>query len=77
MVAEQLSRLLSLYEEYSLCPDDADYIRADAFEKCPGLTELWTQPFMAKYETKGGPVLIRVRTNHNGNTEYSVDILGK
>ena len=75
VIADQIPTLTHTYE---LCRDDpaqADEYRAEAFESCPGLTQLWTDPFVAQYDTMDVPVMIRFRTTADGGTEFSADIM--
>ena len=69
----------TLTEIYKLClsdPDDQDEYRQEAFERCPGLTELWTSPFTAKYATAESPVMIRFRLTDDGSIEVAGNIIG-
>ena len=71
-VLEQVTRtqLEALTHIYRLCKDDPDHAaehRLEAFESCPGLTELWTQPFAAKYRTADGSVVVRFETKADGS----------
>ena len=71
----QIPFLMNLYErwrdehEY----EDFDVYRAAAFENCPGLTALWTQPFRAEYAAADGKLVLRFRFTDEG-IEVAVDI---
>lgn len=68
----------ALKEIFCLCQEDSENgmeYRAQAFERCPGLAELWMQPFMAMFETKTEPVAVRFK-EMDGQCMYSIDILG-
>lgn len=74
---EQVEALTHIYR---LCRDDpaqASEYRLEAFESCPGLTELWTKPFMAKYRAADGSVVMRFETNADGNTMARAGIADK
>ena len=56
----QLPFLMNLYERWQ---DEHDYedfndYRAAAFERCPGLTALWAQPFRAEYTAADGKLVL-------------------
>ena len=57
--------------------DHAAEYRLEAFGRCPGLTELWTQPFQAKYAAADGTVLIRFRSDANGDLQVATNIIEK
>ena len=58
-------------------PEHAAEYRLEAFGSCSGLTELWTQPFQAKYDASDGAVLIRVRRDANGDLPVAANIMEK
>ena len=65
---------------YRLCRDDpenGEWYRLEALEDCPGLTELWTEPFQAKYMAADGAVLIRCKTDAEGNIHMAADTVEK
>ena len=63
-------------EEIQMEEHAAEY-RLEAFGSCPGLTELWTQPFQAKYDAADGAVLIRFRRDANGDLQVAANIMEK
>ena len=72
---KQLSFLMNLYERWQdehEYEDFSDY-RAAAFERCPGLTALWAQPFRAEYTAADGTLVLRFRFSDEG-IEVAVDI---
>lgn len=71
---EQLETLSSIYKRCQANPEKCDEYRAEAFERCPGLTELWTQPFAARYDSKDRPILIRFRMT-DGEVQVAANIL--
>lgn len=55
------------------CPSDFRAYRNRAMRECPGVTELWTEPFQVEYRAKDGTrALIRFR-ERNGAIQYSID----
>ena len=48
--------------------------RWEAFKRCPGLTEIWEQPFQAKYDVADGELILRLRHTDNG-VEIAADLL--
>jgi len=65
--AEQMRTLCELYDRYER-GGDSEEIRLEAFERCPGLTQLWTEPFQAKYSAADASILIRFR-----GTPYGIE----
>lgn len=59
-----LSRLYERFES----GDDPEEIRLTAFEKCEGLTQIWTQPFMMKYAVSDGMLVVTFK-RENGNLQ--------
>lgn len=62
------------------CTEDMEHAaeyRLEAFESCPGLTELWPQPFQAKYDAADGAVLVRFKTDKNGVLQMAIDTVAK
>lgn len=74
------TQLDALTHIFRLCRDDpaqAEEYRLEAFESCSGLTELWTQPFAAKYKAVDGSVVVRFTTNADGNPVVQAGIAEK
>ena len=46
----------------------------EAFKRCPGLTEIWEQPFQAKYSVADGELILRLRHTEEG-VEIAADLL--
>ena len=74
---EQISTLTQICKRCIEDPRHAAEYRLEAFESCPGLTELWTQPFQAKYDAADGSVLIRFRSDANGDLQVATNIMEK
>lgn len=73
----QIDTLTEICKRCLSDPEHAAAYRLEAFESCPGLTELWPQPFQAKYDARDGAVLIRFKTDENGNLMMTANTAGK
>ena len=62
---EQTSTIMDLFYR---CRggEPSDEIIFCAFESCPGLTRMWTEPFRMDYKARGGTVVIRISETDNG-----------
>ena len=80
LVKVALHQIDTLTEICKRCAEDpahaAEY-RLEAFESCPGLTELWPQPFQAKYDAADGAVLVRFKTDLGGTLHMAIDTVAK
>lgn len=74
---EQIEMLTDICTKCMNDPEHAAEYRLEAFGSCPGLTELWTQPFQAKYDAADGAVLIRFRRDANGGLQVATNIVEK
>ena len=74
---EQVSTLTQICKRCIEDPGHAAEYRLEAFGSCPGLTELWPQPFQAKYDAADGAVLIRFRSDVNGGLQVAANIMEK
>ena len=65
---EQIGYLTRLHERWLYEQDKSDFnaYRVEAFMHCPGLTELWAQPFTALYDVADGQVTLRFRLFEDG-----------
>ena len=72
---EQVSKIMRLYERYTN-GDSPEEIRLCAFESCPGLTEMWTEPYRMDYRAADGTVVIRFRNTENGTEMTGAMIKG-
>ena len=77
IVGRQMAELTRIYKLCRDDPENAEWYRLEAFENCPGLTELWPQPFQANYLAAGGTVTVRLRDDGAGNIQMSAGIVGK
>ena len=48
--------------------------RQEAYKVCPGLTEIWEQPFQATYDVADGELILRLRHTDEG-VEIAADLL--
>jgi predicted RNA-binding Zn-ribbon protein involved in translation (DUF1610 family) len=79
ITSEHIHILTALYRRWldEQVQDDFRAYRDEARKRCPGLTELWTQPFQAEYRAKDGSrALVRFRIR-DGDIQYSVDVIPK
>lgn len=74
---EQVDTLNRLYRMCRDDPGNASEFRNEAFESCPGLTELWTQPFHAKYQAADGLVVIMFKTDTDGKVQMTGFVIEK
>ena len=74
---EQIGILTDICTKCMNDPGHAAEYRLEAFESCPGLTQLWTEPFQAKYDAVDGAVLIRFRSDANGVLQVATNIMEK
>ncbi len=72
----QLPYLKELYQLWLVQPADTDWEawRLDAYERCPGLTTLWFEPFECRYTVAEGTLVIQFRVR-NGTPQYATDLL--
>ena len=55
---------------------DFKALRIAAMKECPGLTQIWDEPFQALYTVADGEIVIRFRQN-NDAVEVAADHLTK
>ena len=77
IVGRQMAELTRIYRLCRDDPDNAEWYRLEAFESCPGLTELWPQPFQANYRAGDGTVVVRLKTDEAGNIQMAANIIDK
>ena len=76
---EHIPFLTSLYQRWLDEQGHEDFreYRNAARKRCPGLTELWTEPFQAEYTAKDGSrALVRFRIR-DGDIQYGIDVIPK
>lgn len=74
---EQIDTLTEICKRCTEDPEHAAEYRLEAFESCPGLTELWPEPFQAKYDAADGAVLVRFKTDLGGTLHMAIDTVEK
>lgn len=70
---EQNTTLSDLYKRYEQ-GESSEEIRLCAFESCPGLTQIWTEPFQMNYEASDGTVAIKFKRAADG-LEMEADLI--
>ena len=65
MNEEALPTLCELFSRFE-SGEDAAELRLEALGSCPGLTQLWTEPFQAKYDCKDISMMIRFHRTEAG-----------
>ncbi len=76
---EHIPFLTSLYQRWLDEQGHEDFreYRNAARKHCPGLTELWTEPFQAEYTAKDGSrALVRFRVK-DSEIQYVIDVMTK
>ena len=73
--AEHVPRLIRIFKAWK---DGTDFkaLRITARKECPGLTQIWDEPFQALYTVADGEIVIRFRQN-NDAVEVAADHLTK
>ena len=68
--------LIDLYKRWMREAPGASFTpyRWEAFKRCPGLTEIWEQPFQVKYDVADGELILRLRQTDEG-VEIAADLL--
>ena len=77
VLKEQVNTLIHLYRMCRDDPKNGSEYRSEAFESCPGLTELWTQPFYAKYQAADGAVILMFKTGADGRVQIAECVIDK
>ena len=77
VLKEQVNTLIHLYRMCRDDPKNGSEYRSEAFECCPGLTELWTQPFYAKYQAADGAVILMFKTGADGRVQIAECVIDK
>ena len=72
----QISFLQDLYRYWLAQPAGVDWEahRLDAYDRCPGLTTLWFEPFVARYTVAEGVLVISFRMR-DGAAQYAADLI--
>ena len=74
--AEHIPRLIRVFQKWKAGGVDFKDLRSEAIRECPGLTQIWDQPFQALYQVAEGEIVVRFR--EKGDTvEVAADLLQK
>ena len=73
--AEHVPRLIRIFQQWK-AGTDFKALRIAAMKECPGLTQIWDEPFQALYTVADGEIVIRFRQN-NDAVEVAADHLTK
>lgn len=70
-------KLIEIFKRWIHEQSGADFreYRAQAKRECPGLTQIWEQPFQAMYEVADGQLILRFRNAEDG-VEITADLVG-
>ena len=73
--AEHVPRLIRIFKAWK---DGTDFkaLRPQALKDCPGLTQIWEEPFQALYEVADGEIVVRFRQRDDA-VEIAADLLKK
>ena len=63
---EQAVTITKLYHLFAGGKETAEEIRFEAFENCPGLTQIWTEPYHMRYACKDGTLMVQFRETETG-----------
>ena len=76
ILSVQMEELLGMHKAWVLREEGQsfDALRIQAITACPGLVDLWENPFCAVYLARDGQVLVRFRWNGT-QSEIAVDTL--
>jgi len=77
IMQDQVHQLTHLFKLCAAYPENRDEYRGEAYETCAGLTELWTEPFAARFDSKDNAVFLRFRMTDDGEVEVAANILDK
>ena len=73
--AEHVPRLIRIFKAWK---EGSDFkaLRPQALRDCPGLTQIWEEPFQALYEVADGEIVVRFRQRDDA-VEIAADLLKK
>ena len=63
---EQANTITRLFHLFADGKETAEEIRFEAFESCPGLAQIWTEPYHMRYVCKDGTLLIQFKDTETG-----------
>ena len=73
--AEHVPRLIRIFKAWKE-GTDFEALRPQAMKDCPGLTQIWEEPFQALYEVADGEIVVRFRQRDDA-VEIAADLLKK
>ena len=73
--AEHVPRLIRIFKAWK---DGTDFkaLRPQALKDCPGLTQIWEEPFQTLYEVADGEIVVRFRQREDA-VDIAADLLKK
>ena len=71
--AEHVPRLIRIFKAWKEGTDFKD-LRTQALKDCPGLTQIWEEPFQALYEVADGEIVVRFHQRDDA-VEIAADLL--
>ena len=74
--AEHVPRLIHIFQKWKAGDVDFKALRSEAIKECPGLTQIWEQPFQALYQVADGEIVVRFRDTDNA-AQIAADLLTK
>ena len=74
--AEHVPRLIRVFQKWTEGSADFRDLRSEALRECPGLTQIWEEPFQALYEVADGEIVVRFRAKDDA-VEIAADLLKK
>ena len=68
--------LIDIFKRWTQEQPGADFkpYRREAHRRCPGLTQIWEQPFQAVYDVSDGQLILRFRHTDDG-VELTADLM--
>ena len=73
---EHVPRLIRIFQKWKTGETQPSELRAEAFRECPGLTQLWEQPFQALYQVADGEIVVRFQEKDD-TVVFAIDLLQK
>ncbi len=73
--AEHVPRLIRIFQQWKAGTDFTE-LRSKAIRECPGMTQIWEEPFQALYEVADGEIVVRFREKGDA-VEVAADLLKK
>lgn len=69
LIQEQSAeKMLGLYKAYVGKELESSEVRFRAFESIPGLNQIWTEPFMMRFDCKEGNLMVQFRETEESTT---------